>query len=274
VRVLTWNLYHGRDFPPEGELLTPRSQWLRVTEIGGRYAQVNRPLRQEFAAAIARMEWEVALLQEVPPRWQRDLGIATGASAAMALTSRNFLAPVRAALAEQNTDLIASDEGGSNQVLARPPWRIAGTRRLTLARRPERRRMLWVRLEAPGRSPVCVANMHLSTGDPRRASREVLAAAARAVEWAGDVALVFGGDLNLRPGRTPEPFERLRAVHGFEPPPDPEPIDHLFARGLAVAEAPRALPSSWRELPGPEGRLLRLSDHDPVAARFSPREAR
>lgn len=270
MRALTWNLYHGRDFPPEGDLLTPRSQWLRTPEVGERYAQVNRPLRREFGEALARMEWDVALLQEVPPRWLADLGRATGASAAMALTSRNFLAPLRAALAERNTDLIASDEGGSNQVLARPPWRIAETRRMTLARRPERRRMLWVRLEASGRDPACVANVHLSTGDPARAASEVLAAAARAIEWSAGAPLVFGGDLNLRPGRTPEPFERLRAEHGLEPPPPAEPIDHLFARGLSVEEPPRPLPPSTREAPGPEGRLLRLSDHDVVVARFSP----
>ena len=112
--------------------------------------QVNRPLRDEFATVLAALSWDVALLQEVPPRWLRPLCEACGAGGASALTSRNALHALRAALARLNPDLIASNEGGSNQVLARPPWRIATTRRETIARRPERRRMLLVRLVEPG----------------------------------------------------------------------------------------------------------------------------
>ncbi len=40
---------------------------------------------------------------------------------------------------------------------------------------------------------------------------------------------------------------------------------------MAVAEAPHALPAAARELPAEPGRVLRLSDHDLVAARFEMR---
>ena len=32
MRVLSWNLYHGRDFPPDPALRTWRSRFLRVSE--------------------------------------------------------------------------------------------------------------------------------------------------------------------------------------------------------------------------------------------------
>ena len=55
---------------------------------------------------------------------------------------------------------------------------------------------------------MCVANLHASAGLPERAAAEVVRAAEHAVAWSGEDPLVFGGDLNLRPGRDPEPFER------------------------------------------------------------------
>ena len=72
MRVLSWNLYHGRDFPPDAALFTLRSRLLRVTERDETHVQVNRPLREEFAGWIAGREWDVALLQEAPPLWFRS----------------------------------------------------------------------------------------------------------------------------------------------------------------------------------------------------------
>ena len=83
-------------------------------------------------------------------------------------TSRNLVPAVQGALADWNPDLIASWEGGSNMVLVRAPARIVETRRLTVATHPERRRMLFARIEAPGERALCVANVHLST-DARQA---------------------------------------------------------------------------------------------------------
>jgi len=137
-----------------------------------------------------------------------------------------------------------------------------------LARRPERRRMVWARVDL-GEGRVCVANLHASAGLPGAAAREVVGAAERALEWAGADPIVFGGDFNLRPHRNPEPFEELRRRLGLGEPTGRDAIDHLLARGLEVVEAPRRLAAGERELMEPGGRRIRLSDHAPVTARFS-----
>ena len=72
MRVLSWNLYHGRDFPPDPALFTWRGRLLRKTERNETHAQVNRPLLDEFGDVLDGLEWDLALLQEAPPRWFRD----------------------------------------------------------------------------------------------------------------------------------------------------------------------------------------------------------
>jgi endonuclease/exonuclease/phosphatase family metal-dependent hydrolase len=268
MRVLSWNLYHGRDFPPDKALLTLRSRLLRVTERNETHVQVNRPLFGEFAGWIAGQEWDVALLQEAPPLWFRGLRRRTGASGARVFTSRNVLPPLQRLLAWANPDLIASWEGGSNQLLVREPGRVVERRKMTLTLRPERRTMLWARVELPDGATVCFANLHASAGLPQKATAEVLAGAAAAVEWSEGQPLVFGGDLNLRPARDPFPFVELRERFGLGEPTGPNAIDHLLARGLEVVEPPRRLPGEERELPQPDGLRLRPSDHAPVVARL------
>lgn len=266
LRVLSWNLYHGRDFPPDEGLLTLRSRLLRITERNATHAQVNRPLRDEFAGWVARHAWDVALLQEAPPLWFRELCRRTGANGAGVLTSRNVAPRLQRLAADLNPDLIASWEGGSNQLLVRAPGRILERRSLTLAERPERRRMIWARLRFADGAVVCFANLHASAGLPAKAGVEVVGAAAAAVEWSGDDPLVFGGDLNLRPARDPRPFMELRDRFGLGEPTGPHAIDHLLARGLEPAERARGLPSEARELPRADGLRIRLSDHAPVVA--------
>jgi endonuclease/exonuclease/phosphatase family metal-dependent hydrolase len=268
MRVLSWNLYHGRDFPPDQALFTLRSRLLRMTERNASHVQVNRPLLDEFGGWLADREWDVALLQEAPPRWFRELARRTGSASARVLTSRNVLPPLQGLLADANPDLIASWEGGSNQLLVREPGRVVEQRDMTLARRPEARRMLWARVELPDGETVCFGNLHASAGLPKKATEEVLAAAAAAVKWSEDDPLVFGGDLNIRPARDPFAFVELRERHGLGEPTGPNAIDHLLARGLEAVEGPRRLAAEERELPQPDGRLLRLSDHAPVAGRW------
>ena len=267
VRALTWNLFHGRDHPPEPSLHTWRSRLLGRTELGRTHAQVNRPLLASFAGVVAGWDWQVALLQEAPPRWRRPLARASGAGGATALTSRNFLAPFRAALAERNPDLIASNEGGSNLILARPPFRITATERVTLARRPERRRLLLARLESPA-ARLAVANVHLSVSSTGRGPSEAVVAAGQAVAFAGGDPLLFGGDLNLRPSRERGAFDELHDRFGLAPPTSAQAIDHLLVRGLVPLEPPRACPAEAREVAGPAGLRVRLSDHAPVTASF------
>jgi endonuclease/exonuclease/phosphatase family metal-dependent hydrolase len=268
MRVLSWNLYHGRDFPPDKALFTLRSRLLRVTERNETHVQVNRSLSREFTGWLADQEWDVALLQEAPPLWFRAFMRRTGSAGARAFTSRNVVPPLQRLAAWANPDLIASWEGGSNQLLVREPGRIIELRRMTLTLRPERRAMLWARVELPDGATVCLANLHASAGRPHRASAELLAAAASAIEWSGADPLVFGGDMNLRPGRDPFPFVELRERFGLGEPTGPDAIDHLLARGLDVVEPPRRLPPEERELPQPDGRRLRPSDHAPVVARW------
>lgn len=270
MRALSWNLFHGRDHPPDDRLNTLASRLLRRTERGSTHAQVNRPLLSEFSGLLAGWDWHIALLQEAPPRWLVPLARSCGASGASALTSRNSLALLRAGLAELNPDLIASNEGGSNMVLVRPPGRIVELRRVTLATRPERRRMLLTRVALPDGRRVAIACTHLSVPGTKQGAGEALRGADAAVGFAGADPLIFGGDLNLRPAQEPRAFAELDRM-GLAPPAGPKAIDHILACGLEVAEPPRALPADEREVTEGGGLRVRLSDHAPVAAAFGMR---
>ncbi len=268
LRLLTWNLLHGRDFPPNRGLETWRSRLLRVAERDATHIQVNRSLRREFASRLAGWEWDVALLQEAPPRWLADLERATGAAGSRDLTARNSFSPLRAAVADRSPDLIKSHEGGSNMLLVRPPAQIVATRAETLTEHPERRRLLMARLELSGGRRLVVACMHLSVPSTGQGRAEVSHAAALTTGWAGRDPLVFGGDLNLRPAAHRAAFDDLRDHFGLAAPTGPRAIDHLLARSLDVVARPTALPAAEREVPGPGGLAIRLSDHAPVVATF------
>jgi len=205
LRALTWNIFHGRDFPPDPSLLTLRSRLLRCSERNATHLQLNRDLFDEFAGVLTGAPWDVALLQESPPRWSAALARACGADAHRVLTSRNSFAPLRALAARINPDLIASNEGGSNLTLVRG-GPIVERRELELrpGPRPERRVMAFSRVVFDNDRELCIANLHASAGRALRAAAEaeVLTAAERATEWAGATPLVFGGDLNLRPRET------------------------------------------------------------------------
>jgi endonuclease/exonuclease/phosphatase family metal-dependent hydrolase len=256
MRVLSWNLYHGRDHPPADGL------------AAGTHVDVNRPLRSEFAGWIAEHDWDVAFLQEAPPLWFRAFGERSRANGVRVLTSRNVLLPLQRLLANLSPDLIKSWEGGSNQLFVRAPGRVVEHRAMTLTRKPERRRMVWARVLLPDGGTVSVANLHASAGLPDKASAEVVAAAANAVDWSGQDPLVFGGDLNLRPAREPGPFADLRERFGLGDPTGPQAIDHLLARGLEVVERPRRLPAEEREVLDGSGLRVRMSDHAPVVAAY------
>src|SRR5262249_58507409 len=103
-----------------------RSRLLRLDERNETHIQVNRDLTAEFATLLAASAWDVALLQECPPRFAEPLAAACGAEWQRALTSRNELGPLRGLLARQNPDLMASGEGGSNLTLVRVPGKLAG----------------------------------------------------------------------------------------------------------------------------------------------------
>jgi endonuclease/exonuclease/phosphatase family metal-dependent hydrolase len=266
--AISWNLFHGRDFPPDPALFTWRSRLLRIEERNRTHAQVNRELVDELAAVLASAEWDVALLQECPPRFAEPLAAACGAEAHRVLTSRNSLAPLRTWIARRNPDLIASGEGGSNLTLVRPTFRVVERRELAIhTGRPERRAMAFTRVELGEGGQLCVANLHATNDRPDLATADVLRAAAAAVEWADDAPLLLGGDLNLRPTVNPMAFERLRAEFGLTGATAPQAIDHLLTRGLDLVAGPVPWPAERRERPQGDVRL-RLSDHTPVEARF------
>jgi Endonuclease/Exonuclease/phosphatase family len=284
--AVTWNLFHGRDFPPDPALRTWRSRLLRTEEHNEEHVQVNRDLAAEFATLLSGAEWDVALLQECPPRFAEGLAAACDAEGHRVLTSRNRFGPLRSALACFNPDLIASAEGGSNLTLVRTTFRcalcghkphkahrkggIVERREVTIRRgRPERRTMAFTRVAIgdEGRGELCVANLHATNDRPDLAAEDVLLAAGAASEWAGDAPLLFGGDLNLRPRSDRAVFDELRSRHSLAGETGLDAIDHLLSRGLAIIEAPTPWPAHRRELPY-RGRALRLSDHTPVQAKF------
>jgi endonuclease/exonuclease/phosphatase family metal-dependent hydrolase len=236
--VLSWNLFHGRAVPPAG-----------------------RRLLDEFVEVLAREEWDVALLQEAPPRWFDPLRERLGVQGARVLTSRNFGSPLRGFVAERWPDLIKSNEGGSNQILVRAPWTIAATATLALAHFPERRRALRAQLAREGASALTVVNLHASANRPHAAAREL----PRAAAWCDDERLILGGDFNLRPAEDAAAFAELEERFGLAAPTAPTAIDHILCRGLELVEPPRRLAPERQEVIGADGRRIHLSDHALVA---------
>ena len=214
MRVLTWNLFHGRSVPESPHGLLGR-----------------------FATALASWEWDVALLQEVPPWWPPDLARAAGArEARTALTSRNVLLGARRAIATRRPGLIKSNGGGANAILVRDRG-VVEHRIHVLRRRPERRVVHAVELEHGG----WVANLHAQVHSEERAQADIAEAIRVASKWAGEAPLVVGGDLNVR---RPATHGLIHAGgHG---------VDHVLARG-ARAEGRAAVPDRGG-----------LSDHAPV----------
>ncbi|HUA73879.1 MAG TPA: endonuclease/exonuclease/phosphatase family protein [Solirubrobacteraceae bacterium] len=220
--VLSWNLFHGRALPA-----------------------VNRSLYGEFAAKLAGWRWEVALLQEVPPWWPARLARDLEVEQRCAPTSRNALLPLRRVIAERRPELLKSNGGGCNAILARE--RIAEHRAVTLRSLPERRVAQLVRLRDGRR----VVNFHASTR-PARAEQELARLWRLALEWAGEAPLLLGGDLNLRSPRAPGGVGGPAVVHVAG-----HGVDHLFARGLEGIGAPRSrearrVVSPGLRLPEPE----------------------
>ena len=150
---------------------------------------MRRSLHSEFAETLAGWEWDVALLQEVPPWWPASLGAACGASARWVLTSRNFGQPFRRSISSWDPELLKANGGGCNAILVRGGMTQHRVVRLTIL--PERRWAHGVVLE----NGLWVVNLHASTHRDAWAARDV-DRAARA--WPVESPLLFGGDLNLR----------------------------------------------------------------------------
>jgi endonuclease/exonuclease/phosphatase (EEP) superfamily protein YafD len=264
---MTWNVFHGRDWPPEPELQVRahKGNFRRGPRLGKGYEQTNWDLLDQFASLIRGIDWDVALFQEFPPSWKRRLAAACGAEAHRAFSGRNWLQPLTSLIGRWRPDLLGAWEGGSNTTLVRPgAGPIAQRHRIVLTRRPETRVMTLTRME----SGVWAANLHVST-KPSSAERELLDAAQRATDFAGSEALIFGGDFNVRP-KASKVFDQLEERFGLAPPTAPDRLSHLLVRGLKVVEHPAALPPEVRDVVDPgTGLRIRLSDHNPVIGKFS-----
>jgi endonuclease/exonuclease/phosphatase family metal-dependent hydrolase len=215
LRVLTWNLKHGRSVPPS-----------------------RRELLDEFGAALQSWEWDVALLQEVPPWWTAPLAARLGAEHRHVLTSRNALPRLRRALARRWPELMKSQGGGANAILARHD-RLVTHHVEVLTRAPEQRVAHGVSLGCG----VWVVNLHATAHDTPAAERDGATAAAAALRWAQGDPVVLGGDFNLRDPHWPG----FTAVGGHD-------VDHVFTAGRV-----RALHAAEVLNRG------ELSDHAPVA---------
>jgi endonuclease/exonuclease/phosphatase (EEP) superfamily protein YafD len=266
IHFLTWNLFHGRDWPPEPELQVraKKGNWRRGPRRGREYEQTNWDLFDEFASLIDGLSWEIGLFQEFPPSWRGRLARACRADAHRALSGRNWLQPLTSLIGRWRPDLIGSWEGGSNTTLARgSAGGIAERKRVVLTRRPELRVMALTRLE----SGLCIANVHVST-KPTSAESELLTAAELASSFARADPLILGGDFNVRP-RESQVFGQLQERFGLGPPTAPDRLSHLLARGLHLVEHPEALPPEARDVTDQEtGLKVRLSDHNPVLATY------
>jgi endonuclease/exonuclease/phosphatase family metal-dependent hydrolase len=194
LRVLTWNLFHGRSVP-----------------------ETRRSLLPEFAATLAGWEWDVALLQEAPPWWPVPLGRAAGASVRMARTSRNLVLPLRRLVAERRPDLLGSWGGGANAILVRGQ-RVSEPRTRRLRLTPERRVVHGVRLE----DGTWVSNIHAQAHAAALAQADLEVARTQTLAWARGGPAILGGDFNLR-GRL--------AVDGFTDVAW-HSVDHVLVHGL------------------------------------------
>ena len=270
ITVLCWNLFHGRDFPPDPELRSWRSRLLRLDESNETHVQVNRDLTAEFATLLSSAAWDVAMLQECPPRFAAPLARASGAEYHRVFTSRNELGFWRAFLARQNPDLMASGEGGSNTTLVRVPGKLGGIaerRELEIhAGEPERRAMAFTRTA----SGLCVANLH-ATNDRAAAGGRGRAAGGRSGERVGGRR---AADLRRRPqpapGRGPGALRAAR--RGVRPRLADDRAEGDRPRARARPRGRRARRPSGRPSGAScrlDGKALRLSDHAPIEARFS-----
>ena len=222
MRVLCWNLFHGRAVPPAG-----------------------RDLFDDFAGTIAGWDWDVALLQEVPPWWPLPLGHRAHASVRTRLTSRNWLLPLQRALAMRWPDRVRSSGGGANAILVRHQ-EILEHRARVLRRWPETRVMHAVLLI----DGTWAANLHASKQEPRERTEEDVRRALEAFwAWsAQEPCALLGGDFNIgEPERLTPGLQRL-AGGG---------VDYVLGRGFERVGA-QVLDAG------------RLSDHRPFIVEVRP----
>jgi endonuclease/exonuclease/phosphatase family metal-dependent hydrolase len=292
LRILTWNLFHGRDGLP-GLEATRRSTWLRRPEEDGVHVHLNRKHTVEMAARIRSWAPDVCALQEVSRRGLREVVAHTGMRAVWTATGP-LIGPawLRDALAARNPDLWRTHESNVNALLVAPRLAIVpGSRRsvrlnpirtilrdareLRLTRGelvrwiPEPRRLVIARVRLTGGTELVAGSVHChNSRHPEVVGREIARAALAVADAAAGGPAVLAGDLNAPPSH---PALAALGTAGWEggAPGGGLGIDRILHLGLEAVEPPRRLDAGEREVGvrwGDRARRLRLSDHDPVVA--------
>ncbi|HSJ74300.1 MAG TPA: endonuclease/exonuclease/phosphatase family protein [Miltoncostaeaceae bacterium] len=292
LRILTWNLYHGRDgLPGLGETLS--STLLRRPVDDGAYVHLNRKLTGIMAERVRAWAPDLCALQEVPTAAVREIVARTG-MLALGATTGPLIGPrrLRDALAACNPDLWRSHEGNANLLLVgRALAPVAGSARAVrlnppgailratvelgleagelLRYLPEPRVAVIARLRAPSGAELAAACLHCHNARHPGLIAMELARATEALEGAARGApAILAGDLNAPPSH---PALAAAAAAGWSsaPPAPGVGIDRILTRRLEVVEPERALPAGEREVAvtfAGRARRVRLSDHDPVVA--------
>jgi Endonuclease/Exonuclease/phosphatase family len=292
IRVLTWNVFHAHDGHPEA-----RPDWqstlLGTAVDSGTHLHLNRSFVTAVGRLIARAEPTVVMLQEMPPWAVARVSELAGMSAASALTApRIGPASLRGCLGRLNPDLMRTHEGNANVLMVRPPWEVVPgsgdvvrlnpvdlvartARRERMDAREtfnwiwERRNLVTARMRHPDGRLVQIACCHCHS-DRRTTPVEIPRAANAALDAAGDLPLILGGDLNADPSRMPDAFAAL-AVRGLTPVPM-KGIDHVLVRGLEPTGAAWRWTQDEREIVVPwkeATRRILISDHAPVEVTLS-----
>jgi endonuclease/exonuclease/phosphatase family metal-dependent hydrolase len=292
LRVLTWNLFHGRDGLP-GLGPTPASTWRRRPVDDGTHLHLNRKLTGLMADRVRAWAPDVCALQEVPTAAVGEIVARTG-MVAVGTTTGPVIGPrrLRDALAARNPDLWRTHEGNANLLLIGPALRLVpGSERavrlnplgaiLRAAARlrlepgellrylPEPRRAVLARARAGDGAEVALACVHCHNArHPELIAMELRRATAALERAGGGAPMVLAGDLNAPPGH---PALTALAAAGWSGSPAPPGvgIDRVLAHGAEVVEPERALAPAEREV-GVRfrggARRVRLSDHAPVLA--------
>jgi endonuclease/exonuclease/phosphatase family metal-dependent hydrolase len=254
--VRTWNIAHGRDFPPDAD-----------------HGHLRRKLLREMAAVMTEDDPDLVLLQEVPV-WAADvlrehtgMGVTLVASYGAHIPFVHVPLPlaVGAAVGRALPDLVRTQvEGQAQALLYGPALLLVSARRVQLNERtrlrgePRIAQLARLRHRRAGRELV-VANVHADHGGDEQVEK----AGFVLERFARGAPMVLGGDLNAGIG---SPGVRSLVARGFVEDSGEVGIDHLLVRGFDVEwAATRWLPER-RDLRRNGSRPVRLSDHDPVDA--------
>jgi endonuclease/exonuclease/phosphatase family metal-dependent hydrolase len=239
--VRTWNVFHGRTYPP------------------GRHAYLR-----EAIELATEDDPDVLCLQELP-LWSLGRLEEWSGMAMRSARTRHRLGRIGRLPTDVHHGFLRSAlTGQANAILLARSVSVLDHRRRVLSGRliewpKERRISHGVRIRAVNGQRTVIVNLHLShTGAGRSAETELRSTVGLADELASDdEPIVLAGDFNLTGAS--EGMQALVAG-GYSPPPGPG-IDHVLVKGV-----PGTGLSVWPvERRTVDGRVL--SDHPPVELR-------